>query len=163
MRRNVALIAGVAIAAVTITPHAPRLIWNASASVPEGLYRVAQHGGLSRGALVLARPEPRIAQFAAMRGYLPRNVPLLKHAAGLPSDRVCNDGGKVFINGRKVATALSHDARKRPLPQWRGCITLAADAVFLLNPGVPSSFDGRYFGPLSTSSILGIAVPLWTP
>ena len=34
--------------------------------------------------------------------------------------------------------------------------------VFLMNPGVPDSLDGRYFGPLPASSIIGRAVPLWT-
>ena len=31
-----------------------------------------------------------------------------------------------------------------------------------MNPGVPDSLDGRYFGPLPASSIIGRAVPLWT-
>ena len=37
-----------------------------------------------------------------------------------------------------------------------------AGEVFLMNPGVPDSLDGRYFGPLPASSIIGRAAPVWT-
>ena len=31
-----------------------------------------------------------------------------------------------------------------------------------MNPTVPDSLDGRYFGPLPATSIVARAVPLWT-
>ncbi|NJO35955.1 MAG: S26 family signal peptidase, partial [Rhodospirillales bacterium] len=34
--------------------------------------------------------------------------------------------------------------------------------VFLLMEGVADSFDGRYFGPVPTASIIGRLAPLWT-
>jgi type IV secretory pathway protease TraF len=34
--------------------------------------------------------------------------------------------------------------------------------VFLMNSDEPASLDGRYFGPIATSSIIGCAEPLWT-
>ena len=34
--------------------------------------------------------------------------------------------------------------------------------VFLMNPTVPDSLDGRYFGPLPVASIVARAVPFWT-
>jgi len=43
-----------------------------------------------------------------------------------------------------------------------GCRILRQDEVFLLNPRSADSLDGRYFGPLPTSSVVGRAVPLWT-
>jgi type IV secretory pathway protease TraF len=39
---------------------------------------------------------------------------------------------------------------------------LQAGEVFLLMEGVPDSFDGRYFGPVTTAAIVGRLVPLWT-
>jgi type IV secretory pathway protease TraF len=38
----------------------------------------------------------------------------------------------------------------------------ADDELFLLMEGVPGSFDGRYFGPVNRSAIIGRLVPLWT-
>ena len=43
-----------------------------------------------------------------------------------------------------------------------GCRTVAPGEVFLMNPGVPDSLDGRYFGALPASSIIGRAAPVWT-
>jgi type IV secretory pathway protease TraF len=31
-----------------------------------------------------------------------------------------------------------------------------------MNWSVPDSLDGRYFGPIPTSSVIGRALPLWT-
>jgi hypothetical protein len=48
------------------------------------------------------------------------------------------------------------------LPVWQGCRRVQAGDIFLMNPDVPNSFDGRYFGPISVRSILGCAIPMWT-
>jgi type IV secretory pathway protease TraF len=53
------------------------------------------------------------------------------------------------------------DSAHRSLPVWQGCKRLSADQVFLLNATVPDSFDGRYFGVLSASTIAARAEPLW--
>ena len=36
------------------------------------------------------------------------------------------------------------------------------DDIFLLNPAVRDSLDGRYFGPLLASNVLGRATPILT-
>jgi type IV secretory pathway protease TraF len=48
------------------------------------------------------------------------------------------------------------------LPVWRGCRRIAAGEVFLMNGNVPDSLDGRYFGPLAVSAVIGRARPVWT-
>lgn len=45
---------------------------------------------------------------------------------------------------------------------WQGCRRIGEDEVFLMNGAVPDSFDGRYFGPISTTAIIGKAHLLWT-
>ena len=50
----------------------------------------------------------------------------------------------------------------RPLPVWRGCRRIAHGELFLMNFDVPDSLDGRYFGPLPASTVIGRAVPLYT-
>lgn len=145
---------------VVTTPQ-PRLVYNASASAPLGFYRTAD-GPIRRGDFVLARlPEP-VARFAAARGYLPITVPVVKRIAALAGDVVCADFAAITINDRVVARPLAQDGQGRALPSWQGCRTLATGDVFLLMESVPASFDGRYFGPISTAAIMAKLVPLWT-
>jgi type IV secretory pathway protease TraF len=47
------------------------------------------------------------------------------------------------------------------LPVWRGCRVLRSDKLFLLN-AAPDSLDGRYFGPIPASTVLGRAIPILT-
>ncbi|CAM5331827.1 Conjugative transfer signal peptidase TraF OS=Sphingobium scionense OX=1404341 GN=GGQ90_003448 PE=4 SV=1 [Sphingobium scionense] len=61
-----------------------------------------------------------------------------------------------------VAVALARDGRGRPLPVWQGCRTLRARELLMLNPDHADSMDGRYFGPLPASTVLGRATPILT-
>ena len=58
--------------------------------------------------------------------------------------------------------ALDRDRLGRPLPVWQGCRRIADGAIFLMNPDVRDSLDGRYFGPLPAASVIGRATPLYT-
>lgn len=165
MRRHVLIGAGaLAIAALALPlwcPPAPRLMWNASASVPVGLYAVYPARGVRHGDLVLVAPPPPLAQLLARRRYLPLGVPLVKPVAALAGDRVCRSGMQVTINGRLAARALARDRTGRPLAAWRGCRKLGQGELFLLAPA-PDSFDSRYFGALPLAAVRGEAVALWT-
>lgn len=139
-----------------------RLIWNVSASVPVGLFELRPVGRLEHTDLVaVAAPEP-LAGFLADGGYLPRGVPLLKRIAGLPGQQVCRDGSAITVDGVDMGVALERDSRGRDLPVWSGCRIVAEDEIFLMNWQSADSLDGRYFGPLPASAIIGQAVPLWT-
>lgn len=153
--------ASIALLLASVPPHAPRLVWNASASAPIGLYAVADAKTLSRSDLVVAFPPAGARRLAAKRGYLPAGIPLVKYVAALQGDRVCADGLRVTINSRDAAIRLPWDRAGRPLPVWRGCKTLGGNAVFLLNGSVLNSFDGRYFGTVSRQNIVGKLRPLW--
>ena len=140
---------------------APLLIYNASASAPIGLYRVLPADPIRRGDLVLARTPPTARRFAAERGYLPETVPLVKRVAAMAGDAVCVRDHLVSIDGRHVADQLVADAEGRPLPAWTDCRALEPDEIFLLMADIPDSFDGRYFGPVPASAVIGRLVPLW--
>ena len=150
----------IALPAIATMPT--KLVWNASASVPIGLYVVRPIDRLSVSDLVVAMPPEALARFLTERRYLGRGVPLIKHVAATPGQTVCRIGETITIDGDVITLARQNDRLGRPLPIWRGCQTLDAEAVFLLNPDVPDSMDGRYFGPLPRESIVGRAVPLWT-
>jgi conjugative transfer signal peptidase TraF len=155
----------VALALINFTMAAepmPRLLWNASASVPIGLYGIEPIEKLAVMNLVVATPPPPLASFLAARGYLPLGVPLIKPTLALPGQNVCRNGLLVTVDGIVAGTALTHDWRGRPLPAWRGCRVIAPEEVFLMNSDETASFDGRYFGPTPLSAIVGRALPLWT-
>lgn len=164
MKREVILgWTGAALAAIVLGPIAvrtPLLIWNASASLPVGLYRLEPAHSPAVGDLVAYRPAPEWSRAFAARGYLPAGVPLLKPVAAKASSVVCRWGRGIFIDGRTVAMALEKDRTGRPLPRWSGCITLGPDAVFLLAPEVPDALDSRYFGPVDRKDLLGRIVPV---
>ncbi len=99
----------------------PVLIWNASASVPIGLYRVRPEDHLAVPDLVVVVPPEPVAKFLAERDYLPHGVPLLKQVIALPGQNVCRNHLAVMIDGVALSFARERDHRGRPLPVWQGC------------------------------------------
>ena len=140
----------------------PKLIWNATASVPIGFYAVHPAGPLRFGELLVVKPPEPLATFLDERRYLPKGVPLLKRVLALPGQAVCRTDRTITVDGAAMGEALSRDRRGRPLPAWRGCHTVAPGEVFLMNRQSEDSLDSRYFGPLPVTTIAGRADPLWT-
>jgi conjugative transfer signal peptidase TraF len=136
-------------------------LWNASASVPEGLYHVKPFDAPRPGELVVTRLPSTAAKLANDRHYLPFNVPLIKPVAAQPGQTVCRCGDEVAVNGVIVGRALGSDRLGRPLPAWAGCIRLRPNQIFVMNPAVSDSFDGRYFGPIERSLVIGRATPIF--
>ena len=141
-------------------PPTPRLVWNASASAPIGLYWVQPGGNIEPGDMVVARLPDGVRQMAARRHYLPMNVPLVKRAVAVGGDQVCAVGNKIFVNDRVVAERRAVDARGRALPAWYGCVRLRGRQLFLLM-NAPASFDGRYFGVTHEADVIGKARLIW--
>ncbi len=147
------------LACISVTP---RLIWNASASVPVGLYALHADTQPEVGDLVAVRPPEPLGQFLAERHYLPLDVPLMKRIAALPGQEVCRRERTITVDGVPIGIALDRDRRGRLLPVWQGCRRLALGELFLMNAAVPDSLDGRYFGPLPAATVIGAATPLYT-
>lgn len=160
-RRAGLLGAGLALGLTIVVPPAPRLVWNASASAPIGLYSVRPGAPIERGDMVVARVPERFRLLAATRHYLPANVPLVKHVAAAAGDEVCARGPEIFVNGDRVAQRRGVDGMGRPMPWWRGCLRLREGQLFLLMAASPASFDGRYFGVTEAADVIGRARLLW--
>ncbi len=158
----VAMLAGVGILALSAGKAAlPLFMWNASASVPVGLYRLQEIDKLDAAELVVVVPPEPLATFLAQGGYLPRSVPMLKRVLALPGQAVCRRGFMILIDGIAMGLARERDGRGRPLPTWQGCRVIAADQLFLMNWQSADSLDGRYFGPIPASAVIARAHPLW--
>lgn len=157
-----ATVASLSIAMMGVVEVTPRLLWNASASVPVGLYALRPAERLTTGDLVAVTPPKPLAWFLATRHYLPLDTPLMKRVMGLPGQRVCRTGNAVTVDAVPLGDALDRDRQGRPLPVWQGCRRIASGEVFLMNPSVPDSLDGRYFGSLPAATVIGTATPLYT-
>jgi conjugative transfer signal peptidase TraF len=151
----------VLVSTIAVRP-APRYIWNASESVPIGLYRLHPTGRLAVSQLVAVEPPEPLATLLADRRYLPRGIPLLKRVLALPGQTVCRDQLAITVDKIEMGAARAHDRSGRPLPIWQGCHVIADGEVFLMNWQSADSFDGRYFGVLPTNAIIGTTEPLWT-
>lgn len=150
---------GLALFGLVFSPM-DRLIWNRTGSAPQGLYWLSDEP-ITHGRWVVVSARSAEAQWAEDHGFVGRNWPLLKQIAGLPGDEICRSGLEVSINGRPAATARELDSMGRALPVWQGCVLLDEGQVFLLAPH-PDSLDGRYFGAMQRSDLVGMARPLRT-
>lgn len=128
------------------------ILVNESPSVPTGLY-VRSRSPLQVGAIVAVRPPPAARAYLTALGAGP-DARLLKRVAAMAEARVCRRGD-VLAWPRGTARVRRHDRLGRPLPAWRGCRLLAADEVLVMGD-TPTSFDGRYFGPVNTHDIDGV-------
>lgn len=166
MRKNLIFPSTLALCGVALIGFAellkpvPMLVWNASASVPIGLYHVVS-GVPKRGDFVLVRTQKSVAALADRRHYLPQNVPLIKRVAAMEGDNICVSKQTVSINGKAVVQRFKRDSKGRLLPAWSVCQRLKEGEYFLL-ADAKDSFDSRYFGAVSEDHIIGRLVPLWT-
>jgi len=164
MRRATLLVTAVPVLALglaSVVSLPKKLIYNASASAPLGLYWLDDQP-VKRGDFVLVQVPMRIRTLVAERRYLPSEVPLIKRVIGVEGDEICREATRISINGKTVAEAQIRDGLGRPMPVWQGCHVLAGDRVFLLQDH-PHSFDGRYFGPVDRRLIMGRATRLRFP
>jgi len=162
-RLRLGILGGAGLVLVVAPPlyaPAPRLVWNASASAPTGLYWVWPGDAPARGEMVVARVPQRWRMLAARRHYLPANVPLVKRVAATRGALVCADGPRVTVDGGVVAVRLERDPSGRALPWWQGCRRLGPGEYLLLTDA-PKAFDGRYFGISMRAELVGRARLIW--
>ena len=164
-RRRILMVTALAvigIAAASAVDWPVKLIWNATASAPIGFYTVEPAERIEVPELVAVVPPEPLAAFMAERGYIARGLPLLKRVVGLPGQQVCRIGRDIMVDGVAVGSALSRDKMGRDLPVWQGCRRIGDGELFLMNHEVRDSLDGRYFGPLPATAVIGRATPLFT-
>ncbi len=158
----VTFVAVIVFGTITLFRPVQKLIWNATASTPIGLYALQPTDDLHVGDLVSIMPPEPIASFLADGGFLPKGVPLLKRVLAISGRVVCRKDHTITVDGIAMGEARERDGKGRDLPVWQGCRKISASEIFVMNWQVPDSLDGRYFGPLPASSIVGRAMPLWT-
>jgi conjugative transfer signal peptidase TraF len=146
----------------SVATQRPGYIWNASESVPIGLYKLQPISKRYVTELVAVRPPEPLANYLDRNGYLPAGLPMLKRVLALPGQTVCRQGLNILVDDIAVGVAREHDSRGRALPDWQGCTIVSDGKLFLMNWQSESSLDGRYFGLMPASSVIGRAIPVWT-
>ncbi|MFS8116476.1 S26 family signal peptidase, partial [Rhizobium jaguaris] len=83
-------------------------------------------------------------------------APLIKSVVAVAGQRV-EIANEVTVDGRLVraSTVAEKDGEGRPLTRFSGGVVPGGE-VFL-HSAFAGSFDSRYFGPVPTSGILGLA------
>src|SRR3546814_13706623 len=118
----VTMVAAVNVVAISmwINPP-PKLIWNASASVPIGFYTVRPASDLRIGDLAVVTPPDDVAVFLSTGGYLPLGVPLITPVAALPVQHVFRTCVVITIDAKPVCAARAQDRIHRTLPLSDWC------------------------------------------
>lgn len=142
---------------------------NLTPSAALGLWRIETlHRPIALGDLVfICPPSSEPFEIARDRGYLQRGLcaggfaPLLKTVAAL-SGQCIEIGVSVIVDGRPIPSSdvRSVDGEGRALRHFTGGSVLP-DHLFL-HSSFASSYDSRYFGPIPTSGLLGVARPVLT-
>jgi type IV secretory pathway protease TraF len=92
----------IALTLASLKDRSPLYIWNASKSVPIGLYRLQPAQPLTVTELVAVRaPEP-LATFLDLNGYLPTGVPMLKRVLALPGQTVCRTELTILVDNIEI-------------------------------------------------------------
>lgn len=154
--------AAAALVATLAMEPLPLYVWNVSTSVPIGLYRLRPSESFHVTELVTVQPPEPLAIFLDLNGYLPVGVPMLKRILALPGQTVCRIGLTISVDDIAMGEARDRDGRGRPLPKWQGCRVVGDGELFLMNWQSHDSLDGRYFGFLPASAVIGRALPVWT-
>ncbi|WP_354248696.1 conjugative transfer signal peptidase TraF [Bradyrhizobium sp. LA2.1] len=142
---------------------------NMTPSYPRGLWRIAPlDRAVAVGDLVFICP-PDTVEFerAFDRGYIRRGLcagglsPLIKTVAALSGQRV-DIAERVSIDGKPLpdSDVRHRDAAGRSLSPFVGGVIPAGELY--LHSDFRGSYDSRYFGPLPSSGVLGLARPILT-
>ncbi|MGZ4823081.1 MAG: conjugative transfer signal peptidase TraF [Terriglobales bacterium] len=144
---------------------------NTSKSIRLGLYWTSERR-VQKGEYVLFCP-PQIVVFeeARRRGYLAAGFCpggygfLMKRVLAAKGDTVAVADDGVRVNGKLLpfSAPLAADRAGRPMPRYQASqYVLGASEVLLMTDVSPTSFDGRYFGPVNLTQIRTVVVPLLT-
>ena len=148
--------AGLCLVAVGAVEKQPVLIYNPSPSASIGWYKVIHSNDYKIGDLVAANIPEWAAQLAHSRGYLPKDVPVIKTIIAAPGSQFCIRGGSLIVADVVPFDSYSTDSLRRELPvQPEGCRSLEAGEFLLASVNYDQSFDSRYFGSVGHSDLIG--------
>lgn len=152
------VILGLGLMALSVRKSDPIVIYNPSESAPVGWYLVVDRKQVFVGDVVASWLPQEAADFANKRGYLPKDIPVIKTVAAGPGDTYCVEDQMLKLATDWSVPILHIDGQGRALPALAGgCRSLSAGEYLLISERVLTSFDSRYFGPVGRDNIIGRA------
>ncbi len=147
---------GLTLLGASLLPRAPQLIYNPSESAPIGWYRVYPNQKWTIGDRVAAWLPNNAHILAVERGYLPADTPILKTVFAGPGTEFCIQEGALSVDRFEPFSIQSTDSKMRAMPVLSdGCRRLKEREYLLLSDSSATSFDSRYFGPVTVGLIIG--------
>jgi conjugative transfer signal peptidase TraF len=143
---------------------------NTTKSIPVGLYKLDPTPPQKGDYVIFCPPQKEIFSVAQKRGYIGSGFcpggygVMMKRILAAKGDEVTFSKDGVFVNGQLLpySKPLNVDPGGRALPVLREVYTLEISEILLMTDQSPSSFDGRYFGPVTASQIISTITPLLT-
>ena len=162
-------VAAIGVLTLGFACFAAGLRFNTTRSIPVGLYRIVDEP-VGKGAYVIFCP-PRLDVFdeARARGYIPAGFCpgdygfMMKRVLAMEGDAVTSTDEGVSVNGELLPASMpvKTDKAGRMMPRYPfSGYTLGKSELLLMSDVSGTSFDGRYFGPLSLSQVRGVIRPV---
>jgi len=139
----------------------PFLIWNASPSAPVGLYRLVPDT-IQTGRRVAVRPPEEVRALGVRLGVMRAGDLLIKTYAAGAGDLICEREGHLERNGVRLAPLVAGGYGPGLFDAGAPCRRLSEGEVLLLGDG-SRSWDGRSFGVLSVSGLIGVVERIGGP
>lgn len=175
--RNLTRYAAAALISVSLTAaivaglgYAAGLRVNTTGSIPVGLYRLT-HAPVEKGQYVIFCPPDRpLFREAQKRGYIGAGFcpgglgDMMKKILAAKGDQVTFTPDGVKVNDVLVpfSKPLNADPSGRILPRLSGTASLTDGQYLLMTDRSSVSFDGRYFGVVTSSQIQAVLKPVIT-
>lgn len=164
-------IAGVAAMSVAAISYAAGARINTTKSIPVGLYWTTD-APIEKGAYVLFCP-PDVGVFATAKerdyiagGFCPGDYGyMMKRILAAKGDTVTVTDNGVAVDGELLphSKLIKADLDGRELPRYQSSqYTLGSSELLLMSDVSDTSFDGRYFGPVSRSQVKSVIRPVIT-
>jgi conjugative transfer signal peptidase TraF len=158
---GLAFIGFIAVVVGAIKKSGHHVTYSATPSMPRGFYLVVPTKKIERQDVVEFVPPLTVLDFVKERHWIPRSGSVIKYVFAIPGDDVCVRNKAIWVNGKKIGIVYQSYAFGKLLPQTKICGKLKNDQYLLLSTKSKRSFDGRYFGAISSRRILGKAIPLF--
>ena len=137
------------------------IVYSSTASMPAGFYLIIPTKNIAINQIVEAKIPDEYFQFIRSKSWFPNSNSIIKYVVAKEGDIVCVRDNILLINNKEIVSIHVSEGQNNQLPRFAFCGKIDKDRYLLLSTRNPRSFDGRYFGLISSSHIRGRAVPIF--